>query len=88
MEQFLKSLHIYLPGEHSGNTYVIDIADSIQYDKILNILDNSDQLEEDDESANITLHSATNIYINDNYEIVLNADFDNDNYKLTIKERK
>lgn len=86
MEEFLQSLNIFHKGSYSNKNYIIELLDSVDYDKVLNKLDKSDKVEEDTDSVNINMHSATNIYYSDDYEIIVGADFDNDTYKLTIKE--
>ena len=88
MEEWLKSLNIYLSGDVKNGEFVADIMDSDEYDKIIYKLDKADGLELDEDSSTLTIHNATNIYESDKYIVVLNGDFDNDLYKLTVKEQK
>ena len=88
MEDWLKSINIYLSGETKNGEYVADIIDSDEYDKVIYKLNKADGVELDEDSSTLTLHNATNIYESDKYIIVVTGDFDNDLYKLTVKEQK
>lgn len=86
MEEFLKSLGITGQLQKSKSSYVLDIVDSDEYGKIYSLLDKSDELEEDSESSQVTLDYSSIQFFNDDYMIQLIADFDADEYRLTIKE--
>ncbi len=88
MEEFLESIGIYDIGEYDKkNTYVIDIDNSNEYDKMLNKLEKSDKLDVDDESCLMTIHNASTQFTSDDYIVTILANFDDDTYKLTVKER-
>lgn len=88
MEEFLNSIGIYDVGEYDKkNVYVIDIDNSNDYDKILGKLDKSDKLDVDEESCLMTIHNASTIFTSDDYILTIIANFDDDTYKLTVKER-
>ena len=86
MEEFLNSLGIEGQLQKSKSSYVLDILDSNDYGKIYSILDKSDEVEEDPESSQVTLDYSSIQFYNDEYNIQLIADFENDEYRLTIKE--
>lgn len=86
MREFLESIGIYYEGIDKNGKYIIDLADSNEYDKVLNILEKSDKVEEDEDVSSIGYDSATNIFESDNYTMNLLADFKNDTYKLIVKE--
>lgn len=86
MEEFLNSLGIKGQLQKSNSSYVLDILDSNEYGKIYSILDKSDKVEEDPESSQVTLDYSSIQFYNDEYNIQLIADFENDEYRLTIKE--
>lgn len=86
MEEFLNSLGIEGNLRRSAKSQVLDIDDSNQYGRIYSILDNSDEVEEDSESSQVTEDYSSIQFYNDEYIIQLIADFKNDDYKLTIKE--
>lgn len=86
MEEFLKSLGITAAGEYTKHgAYIIDIADYDEYGKYFSILENS-ELEEVQDTAQITVHTTNITYANDSYQILLQADLDEDIYKLVVTE--
>lgn len=87
MEEFLKELGIDRKYEQSDSgSYVIDLKDSIDYGRIYSILDRSDLIDEDSESSQVTEDTSSVQYSNDEYTLTLLADFNEDQYKLTIRE--
>lgn len=87
MEDFLREIGIQ--GElrsTNNNSMVLDIDGSENYGRIYSRLDRSDLVEEDEESSQLTENTASIQYISENYLINLLADFNNDTYKLVIKE--
>lgn len=87
MEEFLKELGIDRKYEQSeSGSYVIDLKDSIDYGRIYSILDRSDLIDEDSESSQVTEDTSSVQYSNDEYTLTLLADFNEDQYKLTIRE--
>ena len=86
MEELLKSIGITAKGEYTKNgSYVVDIKDYDEYGKYYSLLDKSD-LEEVQDTAQITLHTTNVTYANDDYQIVLQADLDEDLYKIVVTE--
>lgn len=86
MDEFLADLGIDGNFRRSASSYVLDIEDSNEYGKIYSILDNSDLVEEDGESSQITVDYQSVQFYNDDYLLQLIADFESDEYRLTIKE--
>lgn len=87
MDELLKELGITeSPVKSSNNTYVIDIADSDEFGKIYSKLDKSKHVDEIASSSQMTYESASIQFENDELLLTLMADFEEDNYKLTIKE--
>lgn len=86
MEDFLKKLGIDAKPNKSGNLYVVDITDSDEYGKIYSRLDKSDLVDEVADSSQMTYENASIQFESDDYLITLLADFEADNYKMTIKE--
>ena len=86
MEELLKSIGINAKGEYTENgAYVVDIKDYNNYGKYFSLLDKSD-LEEVQDTSQITLHTTNVTYANDQYQVVLQADLDEDLYKLVVTE--
>lgn len=86
MEELLKEIGITAKGEYTKNgAYVVDIKDYNEYGKYFSLLEKSD-LEEVQDTAQITIHTTNVTYMSDNYQIVLQADLDEDLYKLVVTE--
>lgn len=86
MEELLKSIGITAKGEYTKNgSYVVDIKDYDEYGKYYSLLDKSN-LEEVQDTAQITLHTTNLTYANDQYQVVLQADLDEDLYKIVVTE--
>lgn len=86
MEELLKSIGIKATGEYTKNgSYVIDLKDYDEYSKYFSLLENSD-LEEVQDTALITIHTTNVTYASDRYQLVLQADLDEDMYKLVVTE--
>ena len=87
MEDFLKQLGIDKSYTKGGNgLYNIDTEDSDEYGKIYSKLDKSDLIDEIPDSSQMTYETASIQFENDDYLITLLADFNEDTYKMTIKE--
>lgn len=87
MEDFLKSIGIVETGTMSDDgCYVIDIDDSNEYGKIYSTLDQCDEIDEDEDSSFVTGEQCSVQYINDDFTITLISDFDEDIYRLTVRE--
>lgn len=86
MEEFLKGLGITASGERTKHgSYIIDISDYDEYGKYFSILENS-ELEEVQDTAQITVHTTNITFANDEYQLLLQADLDEDIYKLIVTE--
>lgn len=87
MQEFLKELGINLELYRTDDgDYSADIKDSNEYGKIFSKLDKSDLVEEEQECSTVTFDNSNIQYVNDDYTITIIADFENDVYKLHIRE--
>lgn len=86
VEELLKSIGITEKGEYTKNgAYVVDIKNYNDYGKYFSLLEKS-ELEEVQDTSQITIHTTNVTYANDDYQIVLQADLDEDLYKLVVTE--
>ena len=87
LEELLNDLRIGSRGSYSqdGN-YVINIANSDMWGAFYQRLENSDLLDADEESSLLTEDEASLMYTNDDFVLTLMADFNENIYKLVIKE--
>ena len=86
MEELLKRIGITEQGEYTKNgAYVVDIKDYDEYSKYYSLLEKS-ELEEVQDTAQITIHTTNVTFASEDYQIVLQADLDEDMYKLVVTE--
>lgn len=86
MEEFLKSIGITARGEYTKEgVYVIDIKDYNEYGKYFSLLEKS-ELEEVQDTCQMTIHTTNVTYASEKYQLVLQADLDEDLYKLVVTE--
>lgn len=86
MEELLKSVGITAKGEYTKDgAYVVDIKDYNEYGKYFSLLEKSN-LEELQDTCQITVHTTNVTYATEKYQIVLQADLDEDMYKLVVTE--
>lgn len=86
MEELLKSIGITKSGAYSkAGAYIIDIDSYDDYAKYYSLIEKSD-LEEVQDTSQITIHTTNVTFANDDYQIVLQADLDEDIYKLVVTE--
>lgn len=87
MEEFLSSIGIHNEGTLSNDgSYVIDFDNVDDYNSAFTKLDKFEGLDESEESSIVNASISNVIYMNEDYLITLTANFDDDQYKLVIKE--
>jgi hypothetical protein len=86
LEELLKSVGITEKGTYTKNgSYVVDIKDYNEYGRYFSLLEKS-ELEEVQDTSQITIHTTNVTFANDDYQIILQADLDEDLYKLVVTE--
>lgn len=86
MEELLRGIGITAKGEYTKEgVYVVDIKDYNEYGKYFSLLEKSD-LEEVQDTCQMTIHTTNVTYASEKYQIVLQADLDEDLYKLVVTE--
>ena len=88
IEDLLLVLGIKKEGNYSSNgSYIIDLDSSEEFGKIYSTLDSNEDLQYEEDSSLLTVDNGSMIYnYDDLYQIVLLADFKNNQYKITIRE--
>ena len=85
-KNFISELGIDIEGNVSDDVcYVIDLSEK-QFFSCESILDNSDLVELDEDSSNITYESITKQYTSDKYLLTLIGDLEGGTYRLTCKD--
>lgn len=86
MEELLKNIGITTKGEYTKEgVYVVDIKDYNEYGKYFSLLEKS-ELEEVQDTCQMTIHTTNVTYASERYQVVLQADLDEDLYKLVVTE--
>lgn len=86
IEQFLDSMGIQNKGASQDGAYVIDIDGSADYAKMYSILDNSDDLELDENSVTMNENSVDLFYDGEEYTCELIGDLKNNKYRLVVSK--
>ena len=92
MIKFLDFLKVSKDGEFGSgeSSYTLDIEDSNEWGRLYSKFNKNEELEQLEDGSILTLHNASILYLYEgelgNYQVVLTADYDHNNYKLVINE--
>lgn len=87
MKDILSKLGIDESGYYGKDgAYIIDLEDSNAYGKVYTKFDKSEDFDEIEDESLLTIHNSSIVYENDSFRATLISDFDQDTYKLVIKE--
>lgn len=86
IEEFIDSLNLPYIGEMKGEEYVISLQDSNEFSEVYNLISNKDELHVEEESTANDGEARFTFY-GQFYEVKLDADFDDDVYRVTIGSR-
>lgn len=87
MKELLNKIGITKAGHfNNSGEYVIEFENDIEYNKAFSKLDRTEFVEENPDGGAVTLNTSIVVYNNDNFTLQLVSDFDNDTYKLIVKE--
>ena len=86
LEQLLKDLNITKPGKLNGDKYIIQLENSDEFSKMYTVLDKYEGADLDPEGMVMSSSSSIMIYLTDDFDITLKADFDKDTYQMIIEE--
>lgn len=86
--ELLSKIGINRDGTYSNNgSYIVDLKDSNDFGRIYSKLENSDDLELQEDTLLLTIHNSNIEYrYEDEFQLVLKADWDNDSYELVVSE--
>ena len=87
-QEFAKQLGITKEGSYVDGVYVITLDSSNEYSKVYTILDKSDLCDLDVEEINLDVQNSLMVYLADEFDIKLQANFDNDVYSVSFEEVK
>jgi len=86
IKEFLTQLNITKEGKLEGNKYIINLGDSNAYSRMYTILDKSELVDLDIENISMNEEESKMIYLSDDYDLTLDANFNDNTYTLTIEE--
>lgn len=86
IKEFLSQLGITQEGVEQENKYIIDLGDSNAYSRVYTILDKSELVDLDIENISMDVEQSTMVYLSDDFDLTLNANFNENRYTLTIEE--
>ncbi len=86
MEELLKELSIQDIGTKVGEIYTITIDSYDEFSALYNKLEQSEVINKDSDESFFNLDEAHVVYLNDDFEVNLNADLNNDKYTFQVKE--
>lgn len=84
-EELLKKLKL-TPNWSSNEKDIYTTYDGDEYARVFSALDTEEELLEDLEAQEMNLFNSKFVFYNDEIEITLEADFEKDEYTLTIKD--
>lgn len=85
-EEFAKELGITQQGNYVDGIYVISLKNSNEYSRVYTILDKSDKCDLDTEEISLDVQTSLLVYLADNFDIKLQANFDTDVYSVSFEE--
>lgn len=85
-QEFAKHLGITKEGSYVDGVYVINLDNSNEYSKVYTILDKSSEVDLDTEEISLDVKNSLMVYLADDFDIKLTADFDADIYTVTFEE--
>ena len=88
IEGFFSKLGITHVGDIQGGKYVIKLDDSNEYSRAYTALDKSELTDLDTEKVSMGLEGSTMVYLSDDYDITLKADFEANEYTIEAEEAK
>lgn len=85
IEQALKELKIDYPGTYTSEyTYEIDLQNSDTFGKVYSKLEQNEDAVEFEDTTHMTMDDINITYKYDAYDFTIDADMDNDEYKLIV----
>lgn len=86
MQEFIDSLNLEYEGEMRGNQYIVNVDTSNKFSSLFNTISLNDLLRLDDNSV-ATSDESYFRFTNGEYDVVLNANYSDDVYSLTVEVR-
>lgn len=90
LKQVINDLHLQDKSieDEDLNTYIVMLDDSEEYAKVYSVISKLETYDLDYENIVCTEHSNIMPYLTDSWDVTLEANFDEDVYKVIIEEAK
>ena len=86
MQEFIDGLDLPFEGKMQNNQYIVDVESSDAFSDLFNTISLNNLLTLEDKSV-ATVDEAKFVFTNGYYDVKLEADYDNDVYRLTVEEK-
>lgn len=85
-EKLLDKLNIFMKGYYQNDDYVIDIDNDDDFGRVFSLLDSSNYVQNIE--SELELEGSKLTYIGEGYQLILESNFDDNVYKLTLSQLK
>ena len=85
-KKFAEELGITKEGSYVDGVYTIVLDNSNEYSKVYTLLDKSDKVDLDGDEVNLGVDSSIMVYLADDFDISLIANFEEDSYVVKFEE--
>lgn len=86
MQEFIDSLDLPFKGRMQNNQYIVDVESSDAFSDLFNTISLNNFLTLEDKSV-ATVDETKFVFTNGYYDVRLEADYNNDVYRLTVEEK-
>lgn len=86
MQEFIDSLDLPFKGRMKNNQYIVDVESSDAFSDLFNTISLNNFLTLEDKSV-ATVDETKFVFTNGYYDVRLEADYNNDVYRLTVEEK-
>lgn len=86
MQEFIDSLDLPFKGRMQNNQYIVDVESSDAFSDLFNTISLNNLLTLEDKSV-ATVDETKFVFTNGYYDVRLEADYNNDVYRLTVEEK-
>jgi len=86
IKEFAKKLGFDIEGVMEGDKYIIELSNSNDYSRVYTLLDNSEFVDIDEDATLVTNKVGELLFLSDDFDVKLVANFAQDIYRVVITE--
>lgn len=87
-DELLAKIGIEGDGEYEDGVFILQLADSNAYARAYSLLDKSELVDLDASEMSMTPEGSEMLYLADEYDVRLKANFDDNVYEIYVEESK